>query len=126
MLVKLDENLGKSHADLLNRAGHAADRVYDQGLSGASDDDVWQRVTAEQRLLVTLDLDFADVRKYPVGSHPGILLLRPRNRSRQATTGILERVLNDHSLEDFRGCLVVADEFHTRIRHPARDLDDEN
>ena len=33
MLVKLDENLGRSHVALLLEAGHQADRVHDQGLS---------------------------------------------------------------------------------------------
>ena len=52
MLVKLDENLGRMHADLLSRMGHTADRVHDQGLSGASDEKVWQKVNAEQRSLL--------------------------------------------------------------------------
>ena len=34
MLLKLDENLGRSHVELLRNAGHEADRVYDEGLSG--------------------------------------------------------------------------------------------
>jgi hypothetical protein len=37
MKVKLDENLGQSHAELVRNAGHVAQRVTEQGLSGAKD-----------------------------------------------------------------------------------------
>ena len=82
MLVKLDENLGRSHVALLLEAGYQTDRVHDQGLSGAADPVVWERVSSEGRFFITMDLGFADVRRYKPGSHPGILLLRARNRSR--------------------------------------------
>ena len=71
MRVKLDENLGRSHAALLRDLGHEADRVHDEGMSGAADSIVWETVCKENRFFITIDLDFADVRKYPPGSHPG-------------------------------------------------------
>ena len=117
--VKLDENLSRSHADLLRAAGHDADRVTDQGLSGAADPVVWQRVQAENRFFITLDLDFSDVRQCPAGSHAGLLLLRPRSNSRAAVTEVLERVLRDYPLAALAGCFVVADAAHTRIRRPS-------
>ncbi|QXD16311.1 DUF5615 family PIN-like protein [Rhodocaloribacter litoris] len=103
---------------LLRQAGYEADRITDQGLSGAHDDVVWQRVCADQRFFITLDLDFSDVRRFPPGTHAGILLLRPSNRSRDAVAVVLTRVLREHVLENLKGCLVVADEQHTRIRRP--------
>jgi predicted nuclease of predicted toxin-antitoxin system len=63
--VKLDENLGRPHVELLRQAGLDADRVSDQGLSGATDKIKWERCCAEARFFITLDLDFADVRQYP-------------------------------------------------------------
>jgi predicted nuclease of predicted toxin-antitoxin system len=117
-LLKLDENLSQAHMDLLNGAGYSAERVTDEGLSGADDAAVWQRACSEGRLFLTLDLDFADVRRFPPGSHPGILLLRPRNRSRDAILEILERILREQPLNALAGCFVVADIHHTRIRRP--------
>lgn len=116
--VKVDENLGQSHVALLEEAGYGADSVFDEGLSGTSDTALWEKVVGEDRLFVTLDLDFSDVRRFPPGNHPGILLLRPRTGSRDAVASVLERVLLEYDLEDLRGCLVVADEMHTRIRRP--------
>ena len=118
MLVKLDENLGQSPADFLRQEGYRADRVTDQGLSGADDATVWQRVVDKARFFITLDLDFADVRRFPPGSHPGILLLRPRTNSKDAALEILKRILAEHPLAELKGCFVVADPSHTRIRRP--------
>lgn len=117
-LLKLDENLSQAHVEFLNGAGYCAERVTDEGLSGADDAAVWQRAVAEGRFFLTLDLDFADVRRFPPGGHPGILLLRPRNRSRDAVQEILQRVIQEQSLDSLAGCFVVADINHTRIRRP--------
>lgn len=84
MLVKLDENLSQTHAEFLRKLGYNCHLVTDEGLSGADDEIVWQQVCVEGRFFITLDLDFSDVRRFPPGTHPGILLLRPRSRSRQA------------------------------------------
>ncbi len=116
--VKLDENMSLSHAQSLVARGYAADRVTDEGLSGADDTTVWQRVCAEGRFFVTLDLDFSDVRQFPPGSHPGLLLIRARSRSRDAVQDILDRVVREYTLESLAGCFVVADAAHTRIRRP--------
>lgn len=118
-LVKVDENLGQMHVEFLRQAGYTADRVHDEGLSGADDRVVWQRALAEGRLFITLDLDFADVRRFSPGSHPGILLLRPRSRSRDAVLEILKQVVREHPLDTLKGCFAVADVSHTRIRRPS-------
>lgn len=55
--VKLDENMAQTHVEFLQQAGYNADRVTDEGLSGANDDIIWQQVCAEKRFFITLDLD---------------------------------------------------------------------
>ena len=119
MQVKLDENLSNLHGQFLQQAGYDCDRVTDEGLSGADDTVIWRQVCAEGRFFVTLDLDFSDIRSFPPGTHPGILLLRPRSSSRQAVLDLLARVLGEHPLEDLQGCLVVANDKQTRIRRPS-------
>jgi predicted nuclease of predicted toxin-antitoxin system len=116
MTVKLDENMAQTHVEFLQQAGYNADRVTDEGLSGANDETVWEQVCAEERFFITLDLDFSDVRRFLPGTHPGILLLRSRNRSRQTVLEILSRVVQEQPLENLKGCLVVADDIQTRIR----------
>jgi predicted nuclease of predicted toxin-antitoxin system len=53
MLIKLDENLSNTHAEFLRQKGYECDRVTDEGLSGATDEVVWQEVCQEQRFFIT-------------------------------------------------------------------------
>ncbi len=120
MKVKIDENLGTAHKLLLQEAGHDVEDVYDEKVAGASDEELWRLVCREGRFLVTLDVDFSDVRLYPPASHPGILLIRTGHPSMSSVASILQRVLGDPGgLERLSGCLAVADETRTRVRRSA-------
>jgi predicted nuclease of predicted toxin-antitoxin system len=113
VIIKLDENLGRPHVALLKRYGYDADRVFDQDLSGVVDAELCIHVKRERRFLITLDLGFSDVRRYAPGTHPGILLLRPRRKGRNAVSQVLRRVIAERRLETLAGCLAVADETRT-------------
>jgi len=52
-------------AGLLRENGHDAVGVVDQTLSGEDDPTVFEVCQDEDRELVTLDLDFAEVQAYP-------------------------------------------------------------
>jgi predicted nuclease of predicted toxin-antitoxin system len=117
-LVKLDEHLGKAHLQLLRGGSYDVDTVLGERLAGASDELLWSRVVADGRFLITLDLDFSDVRRFPPGTHPGILLVRAHSTSSAAVLDVLRRVVAERPLEELRGCLAVADERITRVRWP--------
>jgi predicted nuclease of predicted toxin-antitoxin system len=74
--VKLDENLGPSIAEIFLRAGHDVLLTREQGLGGREDSVLIEVCRAEDRCLVTLDLDFGHVLNYPPGRYPGIAILR--------------------------------------------------
>ena len=67
MRFKLDENLPFQLKDLFTGSGHDAVTVLDEGIGGATDAAVARACIAEERALVTQDLDFADIRAYPPG-----------------------------------------------------------
>jgi hypothetical protein len=75
--VKLDENIPGAIAELMRAREFDVDTVLEESLGGRSDPDVLAAATAEGRMLMTLDRGFGDVRSYPPGSHPGIVVLRP-------------------------------------------------
>ncbi len=82
MKFKVDENLPTEYASILREAGFEADTVSDEKLSGAGDSVLSERCRAEDRVLMTLDLDFANVQAYPPKSHPGIVVFRSVFRSK--------------------------------------------
>lgn len=63
MRIKLDENLSMKLKAGLAELGHDTDTVRDEQRTGSPDKDVWAAAQADQRFLVTLDLDFSDVRQ---------------------------------------------------------------
>jgi predicted nuclease of predicted toxin-antitoxin system len=73
---KLDENLSPHSASILLESGYDADTVVQEGLGGANDTDLFAVCIREQRCLVTLDLDFADVTRFPPHKVAGIAVLR--------------------------------------------------
>jgi predicted nuclease of predicted toxin-antitoxin system len=82
MKFKLDENFGTRTQQLFRAAGHDVQTVRDQGLQGRSDFYLYEVCCAEQRCLVTLDLDFSDVTRFPPAKTGGIVVIRvPRNPS---------------------------------------------
>jgi len=79
---KLDENFGTRTQRLFHAAGHEVQTVREEGLQGCSDQHLYEVCCAEQRCLVTLDLDFANVMRFPPAETNGIVAVRvPRNPS---------------------------------------------
>lgn len=93
MKFKIDENLPAEHAEILRAAGHEADTVADQNLTGAQDSALIERCRRENRVLMTLDLDFANVQAYPPNSHPGIVVFRSKTQDRLTLIALLRRSL---------------------------------
>ena len=80
MRFKLDENLPVELANMFREAGHDAVTVLDQDLLGAPDSDLASVCMHEGRVIVTLDTDFADIRTYPPGAYPGLVVFRLGNQ----------------------------------------------
>jgi len=83
MKVKLDENLPLQIAVELRARLHDVQTVWEEGLSGHADLDIWEGAQREGRVLITQDLDFSDARKFVPGTHHGIVLIRLRSPSRR-------------------------------------------
>lgn len=117
--LKLDENVPVDAAELVRAAGCDCHTVYDEALAGAPDLDVAAACSREDRVLVTMDLDFSDVRAYPPGTHPGIVVLRPRTPDRDSILGLLRRVLPLLLSQAITGSLWIVDGERVRIRAAA-------
>jgi predicted nuclease of predicted toxin-antitoxin system len=114
--VKLDEDLSPLVAGPLVESGYMVATVRDQGWGGLRDPELWSRLADEQRLFITADKGFADLRAYPPGSHAGILLLRPDRESILDYRALVTKVLAQHDLAQLRGALTVATTRSVRIR----------
>ncbi len=78
MKIKLDENIHGDVREALMGWGHDVTTVHQEELAGRPDTDVAAAVRVEGRCLATLDLDFANPRRYPPAEYAGIVALRLR------------------------------------------------
>jgi predicted nuclease of predicted toxin-antitoxin system len=113
---KLDENLPELVRESLSGSGHDAHTVAEEGLSGARDESVLRGCVIEDRVLITLDLDFSDIRAYPPGSYPGIWVLRPTKQTFKAIDALVRADVRLSTVERVRGQLWIIDEKRVRIR----------
>ena len=116
MKLFLDENLSPQHASELRSAGYDACAVLEVGLSGASDERIRQFAIENDRVLVTMDADFANIIRFPPQHTPGIVRLRIHPPTEAAIRLVLRRALFLLNNMDLRGRLAVVDEHKIRIR----------
>ncbi|HUT37582.1 MAG TPA: DUF5615 family PIN-like protein [Planctomycetota bacterium] len=118
MRIKVDEDLPRAVATLLSEAGHQAVTVLDQRLGGTSDEALWPIVLEEQRFLVTADKGFGDIRRYPPGSHPGIVILRPREDGIRPLLHLIRSLIATCRLEELAGLVTVVTPAGVRAHRP--------
>ena len=95
----MDANLPRSTVAMLESRGHAAEHAHEVGLGGAPDSQIAARALAGQAVLVTRDLDFADIRNYPPEQRGGIIVLRaPDDMIARDILSLLGRFLQEAEL----------------------------
>ncbi len=108
MKLKLDENIPQSAAMRLAALGYDVDTVLDEQLGGRGDEDVWAAAQAEDRFLVTHDLDFSDTRKFEPGQHAGVLIVRLPDSEQWRVGDHLVAWFSDPLARTWQRCMVIA------------------
>jgi predicted nuclease of predicted toxin-antitoxin system len=117
--LKLDENLPASVAPRLAALGFDVDTVLDENLGGRSDDTVWAAAQAEQRFLVTQDLDLSDARRFAPGTHAGVLIVRLPDAEQWRVGDHLVAWFSEADAQTWARCLVVATPHKVRVSRPS-------
>jgi predicted nuclease of predicted toxin-antitoxin system len=85
-------------------------------LQGKPDSIIVDVCVREKRVLVTLDLDFADIRAYPPDQYPGLIVLRVHQQDKQHVIQTFEHVISVLDRERIDGRLWIVEERRIRIR----------
>lgn len=117
MKFKIDENLPPEAASILRGAGFGAETVGQEALSGAEDAVIASTSRSEDRILVTLDLDFANIRAYPPGEHAGIIILRMKQQDKRTVLAYVRRLAAALGRRSPAGELWIVDGNRIRFRH---------
>jgi predicted nuclease of predicted toxin-antitoxin system len=116
----LDANMPRSAMAVVSRFGHEVEFARDVGMGQAPDDEIAARVRKTGAVLLTRDLDFADVRRYPPDQFLGLVVLRlPENTVASDIAQVLERFLRERVLvSSLPGHLAIVELERARFRPP--------
>ena len=116
MKFKIDENLPVEVADALRDAEYDALMIHDQQMVGYPDPQVAAVCQSEDRAILTLDLDFSDIRAYPPADYRGIVVIRPRNQAKPTVLRLIAQLIPLLETEPLDGNLWILEENGLRIR----------
>jgi len=113
----IDEDMPRSTGKALQGRGYEIKDVRDHGLRGADDEKVFRFAQNNQAVLITADLGFGNILRFPIGSHCGIVIARfPNAMPTIEINRELVARFADLTESDFNGSLVVIEPGRVRIR----------
>lgn len=113
----VDADLPRSLARHLRTAGFQAEDVRDIGMRKSPDDDIGIYAVSHTLVLLSGDLDFGNVLRFPLGSHPGIVVIRfPNEVPTAKLNATILQAVQGLSDEDIVGNLIVVEPGRVRLR----------
>ena len=116
MRLLLDENLSPQQAAILREQGHDAVAAVGAGLSGQPDEKIREFAIAENRVLLTLDSDFANMLRFPTRGTAGVIRLKIHPPTEEAIRDQIQKALVLLKDTPLAGCLAVSYGDMIRIR----------
>src|SRR5688572_23345372 len=104
MRIFVDENIPNRTVAELQTLGHDVLDIRGTAEQGMDDESLWQKVQAEQRMLITTDKGFIHNRNE---SHFGILIVRLRQPNDQKIHTRVMQAINQFSEQQWHGLTVV-------------------
>jgi len=115
MRIKLDENVDARLAMLLKKARHDTNTVQEQNLRGTEDKALYDICKVDDRILVSLDLDFSNVLRFPPEGTPGVVVLRGPNHLFPTMRILVETLIDALARESPAGRLWIVEPGRLRI-----------
>ena len=115
MKVFANENLFEPIIDYLREIGNDV-RSVREGLSGISDDEVFELACKEKRVIITMDKDFSRIFRFPPEKCGGIIVVKIYKRTVEETLKILKKYYKGVSEQDINSNLVIITPDGVRIR----------
>lgn len=111
----MDESLPNLVVKAIRDAGYEAESVREIGLQGETDEVIFAEAQKRRAILVTGDEDFANLIRFPTGTHHGIVVVRLQGTKEQRVAALMDalRQLQGQSLE---GSLVIVELGRVRVR----------
>ena len=91
--------------------------VRDVGLRGHADEEIADYAKTRNLIVLSADLGFANILRFPIGSHPGIAVARfPSEMPSEQVNQALVVALRTVTVEDLRGSVMIIEPGRVRLR----------
>ncbi len=120
MKIFANENLFEPIIDYLRSLGNDVLSIRDCGLSGISDDEVYEKACMENRVIVTMDKDFTRIFRFPPEKCGGIVVAKLYKKPVNETLAIFKKYYQSIKDEDIKKNLVIITPEGVRIRRSTR------
>src|SRR5262249_32610256 len=103
--------------DWLRAEGHDAVHLRERGMHRAVDPDIFHLAIAEERIILTFDLDFSDLAALARDDRARVIVFRLENARAQNVIRRLRTVLGESHAALTRGVIITVEEARHRIRY---------
>jgi predicted nuclease of predicted toxin-antitoxin system len=112
-----DMGISPKTVSFLNSLAHDAVHLQDQGLHRAFDSFILEKALNENRILLTHDLDFAELLALSGGKAPSVIIFRLRNMHPDRVNISLKMIIDKHADALEKGAIISVDEGLIRVRY---------
>jgi predicted nuclease of predicted toxin-antitoxin system len=116
MKIFANENLFEPIIEFLRHLGHDVLSIRDTGLSGISDDEVYELACKEKRVIITMDKDFSRMFLFPPKKCGGIIVVKIYKRTVDETLELFKEFYSSIKEEDVIENLVIITPAGVKIR----------
>jgi len=113
---KVDENLPEELSLLLLASGWDSTTVVAQQLGGEIDSQIARICRDEQRVLVTFDRGFSNIRAYPPADSAGMIVFRLKSQDKRHVLTVARRLILALYERGIRNELRIVNQNRIRIR----------
>ena len=111
-----DAGISPKTVDFLRLNGHEAVHVRELGMQRAPDRLLVEMAQAEDRILLTFDLDFGEILALGVVARPSVVLFRLSDERADSVNRRLEAVISEQAEALASGALILVEDARYRIR----------
>jgi len=118
MRIIANENIFEPIIEWLRANGHEVISIREVGLSGASDDEIYEKAVKQKLVILTMDKDFSRMLRFPPERCGGIIVAKIYRLSVNETTKFFSRYFKELDEEKIAGKLVIITQDGIRVRSP--------
>lgn len=116
MRFVVDMCLSPRAAEFLRDLGHEASHLYEEGLEQLPDHEIFSKAREEKAVVLTHDLDFADLVAASGERLPSVVIFRLRSMRPENVNRYLKLLLEEHGARLRQGAVVTVTESRLRLR----------